>query len=374
MKFIHLSDLHIGKRVNEFSMLEDQRYILNQILNISETADAVVIAGDIYDKALPSAEAVELFDYFLTSLSDKDIPTLMISGNHDSPERIGFGNKIMRRQNIYISGVFSGSLDKITIDNVNFYLLPFIKPANVKRFYPDEKIETYEDAVRIVIENTALDKTKKNILVAHQFVTSSACDTVRCDSECISAGGIDNIDSSVFSDFDYTALGHIHSAQAIGSDFIRYAGSPLKYSFSEARHDKSITIVTIDEDIKIELYPLTPLHDMREIKGEINTLLSPEIYSLGNTEDYMHITLTDDDEILDAIGKVRAVYPNVMTLDFENKRTSQLYNIEAAENTEQKSPAELFSEFYELQNNEKMNDAELDIIYDIFKSAGGDEI
>jgi exonuclease SbcD len=372
MKFIHLSDLHIGKRVNEFSMLEDQKFILNQILDITKAADAVVIAGDVYDKPIPSSEAVELFDNFLTSLAAANIPVLIISGNHDSPERIDFGSRIMSGQGIHIAGIFSGALEKVSVCNVDFYLLPFVKPANVKRFYPDENIDTYEDAIRVIIENTPIDGKRKNVLVAHQFVTASHCDTIRCDSESISVGGVDNIDFSVFDKFDYVALGHIHSAQSIGRDTVRYAGTPLKYSFSEARHNKSVTSVTIDEDISIELLPLTPLRDMREIKGEINTLLSPEIYSQGSTDDYMHITLTDEDEILDAIGKVRAVYPNVMVLDFQNSRTNISNTIEVAENAEKKSSLQLFDEFYEMQNNVKMNDEELKIISEIFEALEGD--
>lgn len=372
MRFIHLSDLHIGKRVNGFSMLEDQRFILKQILEIAENTDAAVIAGDVYDKTIPPAEAVELFDEFLTSLSEKHIPVLIISGNHDSAERIAFASKIINKQNIYISGVFRGSLDKITIDDIDFYLMPFIKPVHVKQFFPDTKIESYEDAVKTILQNTNIDTTRKNVLIAHQFITCSHHETLRCDSESVSVGGIDNIDVSVFDCFDYVALGHIHNAQSIGRDSVRYAGSPLKYSFSEARHNKSVTVVTIDEEVKTELIPLTPIRDMREIKGDISSILSPEIYTLANTDDYVHVTLTDDDEILDAISKVRAVYPNVMAIDFCNNRTKALRDVNPIENTEQKSPFDLFGDFYEIQNNEKMNEDEEAIVRSIFESYGDD--
>ena len=225
MKFIHLSDLHIGKRVNEFSMINDQKYILEQILNIiaNEEINAVIVSGDVYDKSIPAVEAVTVFDDFLTELATKDIPTLIISGNHDSPERLGFGSKIMQNNGVHIYSVFDGELHKLKIDDVNFYMLPFVKPIMVRRFYPE--VETYEDAVRTIIENTDIDKSQKNVILSHQFITKTGAETMRSDSESVSVGGLDNIDISVFDDFDYTALGHIHRPQALMKDRIIYAGA-----------------------------------------------------------------------------------------------------------------------------------------------------
>ncbi|MBP1925504.1 exonuclease SbcD [Sedimentibacter acidaminivorans] len=379
MKFMHLSDLHIGKRVNEFNMLEDQKYILNEIIKIADNIEpnVILIAGDIYDKSMPSAEAVELFDEFLTEIAKRNLKCFVISGNHDSAERIAFGSRIMEGQGIYMSKVFGGRIDPIvlkdSIGEINLYMLPFIKPANVRRFYPDSEIESYEDAIKTVIENSHIDITKRNILVAHQFVTNSGIEPDRCDSENISVGGLDMVDASVFDCFDYVALGHLHGPQKIGRDTIRYAGSPLKYSFSESRQNKSITVIDFDkkENIKTEKIPLIPLRDMREIKGPINELVNPENYKGTNLDDYIHITLTDEDDIMDAIGKLRMVYPNVMRLDFDNKQSRALGINQVPENINLKSHCELFKEFYTLQNNDDLDDFKIKIISELFEELGG---
>jgi len=379
MKLMHLSDLHIGKRVNEFSMLEDQQYILKEILKIvvDIKPDAILIAGDVYDKSIPSAEAVELFDEFLTTIAKQRITCFVISGNHDSAERIAFGARIMTGEGIHMSKVFDGTLTPTVltddIGEVNVYMLPFIKPANVRRFYPESEIESYEDAVKVVIDKSKIDASKRNVLVAHQFITSAGIEPEKCESENISLGGLDKVDASVFDSFDYVALGHLHGPQRIGRDTIRYAGSPLKYSFSEARQNKSVTVVIFGQkgEINIDKVPLVSVRDMREIKGPINELLLPENYMDTNTNDYIHATLTDEDEIMDAIGKLHMVYPNVMRLDFDNKRSRAAGAGSAPEDIDIKSHFDLFKEFYELQNNAEIDDIKNKIVSQLFEELGG---
>lgn len=424
MKFIHLADLHIGKRVNAFPMLEDQRYILKQILTIlrEEQPDGgVILAGDIYDKAIPSAEAVELFDEFLTQLAALRLRVFIIAGNHDSPERIAFGNRLMDRSGIYLSPVYDDHVKRITCPDsaasvtlsaanavdpnagtrpvtsasvtlsaanavdlnagthsvesastsaaastcppVDVYLLPFLKPANVRRFYPEETIESYTDAIRVAIAHMDIDPTHRNLLVTHQFVTGAS----RSDSEDISVGGSDNIDASVFAPFDYVALGHLHGPQQMGeegSPLIRYAGTPLKYSFSEARHHKSVTVVEIGEkkadgvvDVCIGTRELRPLHDMREIRGSYEELTLRANYEGTATDDYIHATLTDEIEIPDAARHLQVIYPNLMKLDYDNARTrGQGSERLELEQLEEKSPLDLFSELFEKQNHKEMTE------------------
>lgn len=360
MKFIHLSDLHIGKRVNEFSMYEDQIYILKKIIEIidCEKPDAVLIAGDVYDKSIPSSEAVTLFDDFLYMLSKRDLQVFVISGNHDSPERLSFASRLIEKSGIHISPVYNGEIKPITMQDelgdVNIYMLPFIKPSNVRRFFDDE-ITSYTDAVARAIEEMKLDNTHRNILVTHQFVTGSS----RTESEEISVGGTDNVDVSVFEDFDYVALGHIHRAQNCTTEKVRYCGTPLKYSFSEANDVKSITIVELLQkgNLKISTSELIPKHDMKEIKGTYDELTAKSFYeSTTYQTDYMHITLTDEEDIPDAVGKLRTIYKNLMKLDYDNKRTRQSVQITGVSDIENKSPIKLFDDFYELQNNQPMND------------------
>lgn len=402
MKFIHLADLHIGKRVNAFPMLEDQRYILKQILTIlrEEKPDGgVILAGDIYDKAIPSAEAVELFDEFLTQLAALKLRVFIIAGNHDSPERIAFGNRLMDRSGIYLSPVYDGHVKCITCPDstspatlsdanavdqnagthsvesastsasastcppVDVYLLPFLKPANVRRFYPEETIESYTDAIRVAIAHMDIDPTHRNLLVTHQFVTGAS----RSDSEDISVGGSDNVDASVFAPFDYVALGHLHGPQQMGEEggpLIRYAGTPLKYSFSEARHHKSVTVVEIGEkkadgvvDVCIGTRELRPLHDMREIRGSYEELTLRANYEGTATDDYIHATLTDEIEVPDAARHLQVIYPNLMKLDYDNARTrGQGSDRLELEQLEEKSPLDLFSELFEKQNHKEMTE------------------
>lgn len=359
MRFFHLSDLHLGKRLGEASLIEDQEYILAEIINIveRETPDCLLIAGDVYDKSVPSAEAVRLFDSFLSQLKEKNIKVFVISGNHDSAERIAFGSRLMSTSGIYMSPVYSGNLSPITLKDeygeINIYMLPFIKPANVRSFFEEENIESYTDAVKTAINSAKIDKDKRNILVAHQFVTGAS----RCESEDISVGGSDNVDSSVFEDFDYVALGHIHSPQNVGSEKMRYCGPPLKYSFSEAGHNKSITVLDFKEkgNITLSTIPLTPKRDLREIKGSYMELTARDYYFKTNVDDYLHITLTDEEDIPDAINKLRVIYKNILKLGYDNKRTRENKAIDKVNSIENKSPLELFSEFYELQNNQSLS-------------------
>lgn len=363
MKFVHLSDLHLGKRLNGFSMLEDQEYILDQILQIidSEHPDAVLIAGDIYDKPIPPAPSVQLFDRFLCQLADRQLLVFAISGNHDSPERIAFGAHLMNRSGIHLSPVYDGNISPITLHDengpVNIYLLPFVKPAHLRRFFPEKEIVSYTDALRVAVEQMSIDTTQRNLLVTHQFVTGA----LRCDSEEISVGGSDNVDAAVFADFDYVALGHIHNPQNIGSPAIRYCGTPLKYSFSEASHTKSVSVVSLPSkgELEVQTVPLIPLHDLRELRGSYQQLTARETYLGTATDDYLHITLTDEEDIHDAIAKLRVIYPNLMKLDYDNRRTRAGIPLEADQKIETKTPLQLFCEFYEKQNNQPLSDEQL---------------
>ena len=345
MRILHLADLHIGKRVNGFSMLEDQKYILNQILGIvkERQTEVVLIAGDVYDKAIPSAEAVEAFDDFLTKLVEAKQKVLLISGNHDSEERLAFASQVMKKSGVYFAPVFSGDIEKVTLQDecgdIHFYMLPYRKPAKV--------VEVLEKLL-----NEKIDKTERNILHAHQFLTGAT----PSESEEFSVGGIENIDAQMFEDFDYVALGHIHRAQQVGKEYIRYAGTPLKYSFSEVNHKKSVTIVEIKEKgtVLAELVTLKPLRDMRDLKGTYMELTARENYQDTDTNDYVHITLTDEEDIIDVIAKLRIIYPNLMKLNYDNTRTRSRQNICMEEQVEQKSPMELFSDFYLQQNNQEM--------------------
>lgn len=359
MKLLHLSDLHIGKRVYEFSMLEDQKYILGEILGIvdRERPDGVLLAGDIYDKTVPSGEAVQVLDGFLTALADRGVPVFLISGNHDSPERIAFGAEIMSGRGVYVSPVYDGTGRSVVMEDqygpVTIWLLPFLKPAVVRHAFPDQEIGTYEDAVRTAVERLEVDTGTRNVLVSHQFVTGA----FRCESEEVSVGGLDQVGVSVFAPFDYVALGHIHSPQHVGRETVRYCGTPLKYSFSEVSQEKSVTMVELFEKgtIKVSQIPLRPLRDMRKLRGTYMEVTSRDFYKEMNTEDYVQITLTDEDDIPEGIRKLRMVYPNLMRLEYDNRRTREDREVEAGSQEKDRTPLELLEEFYELQNNQPMN-------------------
>ena len=367
MKLIHLSDIHLGKRVNEFSMLEDQAHILKKILAVvdEEKPNGVLIAGDVYDKSVPSTEAVQLFDDFLVRLAERKLPVFIISGNHDSPERLSFANRLIDAVGIHLAPVYNGVVEPITLSDeygpVNVYMLPFIKPAHVRGFFPDTEITGYSDAVAAAIGRMNIDKTQRNVLITHQFVTGAQ----RSDSEELSVGGTDNIGAEVFCDFDYVALGHIHGPQNMDSGRIRYCGSPLKYSFSEAAQQKSVTVAELKEKGALEIHtvPLIPRRDMVELKGSYQQLTLREFYeSTTYQEDYTHITLTDEEDIPDAVAKLRAVYHNLMKLDYDNTRTRHSAAISGAENVETRSPIDLFAEFYELQNGLPMSAEQTELV------------
>ena len=372
MKLIHLSDLHLGKRVNEFSMVDDQKYILDEILKIidGEHPDGVILAGDIYDKPVPSAEAVQLFDRFLCDLAERKLQVLAISGNHDSAERMAFGAKLMDASGIHMSPVYGGMTEPVILNDeygpVYFWMLPFLKPAHVRRFYPDAEIESYTDAMKAAVDAMNADFSKRNVLITHQFVTGAG----RSESEELSVGGSDNVDGTVFEGFDYVALGHIHRPQNMESERIRYCGTPLKYSFSEASHEKSVTVVELGAktgegacgEFQIRTIPLTPKHDLREIRGTYLELTSRDYYLGTRTDDYLHITLTDEEDVPDAVGKLRIIYPNLMKLDYDNARTRASQSLTLADDVEHRSPLDLFGEFYQIQNNQEMSSQQCELM------------
>ena len=371
MKFIHLSDLHLGKRVNEYSMIEDQEYILKEIISIvdREKSDAVIIAGDVYDKPVPPSEAVMLFDSFLNQLANRKIHTFIISGNHDSAERMSFGSRLILESGIHISRAYEGKIEPIILEDeygaINVYMLPFIKPANIRRF-TDEIVESYTDAVRAAIADMSIDPNGRNLLITHQFVTGSS----RTDSEEIAVGGTDNVDASAFLGFDYVALGHIHRPQSCTAKHIRYCGTPLKYSFSEAKDEKSVTVIEIKEkgSIDIKTVALVPMRDMVELRGRYDELMQRSFYEgTSYQEDYTHITLTDEEDVIDAIGRLRVVYHNLMKLDYDNKRTRADAMLEEISEVESKSPMELFSDFYEMQNNSPLSDEQREFMQNLIE-------
>ena len=363
MKFLHLADLHLGKRVNGFSMLEDQAHILRQILAIldDEQPDGVLIAGDVYDKSVPSVEAVGLLDGFLTELRARGVQVLLISGNHDSPERLAFGGRVMDSCGIHISPVYDGALAPVTLHDefgpVHVWLLPFVKPAHVRRWFPDADIESYTDAVAEAVAHMDIDTAARNVLVTHQFVTGGT----RSGSEELSVGGTDNVDSGVFAPFDYVALGHLHGAQHIGRETIRYAGSPLKYSFSEARQHKSVTVVTLGEkgDVQVRTAALTPLRELREIRGSYDELTARSFYEHTTyRSDYLHLILTDEQDVFDAMSRLRTIYPYLMTLDYDNARTRAAGGMSVPAETERRTPLELFEALYTRQNHQPMSEVQ----------------
>lgn len=369
MKFMHLSDLHIGKRVNEFSMLEDQKYILAQILEMvkEEQVDGVFLAGDLYDKPVPPAEAVRVLDSFLTRLAGMGVPVFAVSGNHDSAERVAFGAQLFSSRGVYLSPVYEGQTESISLTDdygeVRVHLLPFVKPAVVRHIFEEEEINSYQDAVRVAVEHMEIDPAVRNVLVAHQFVTGAA----RCESEEILVGGLDNVDVTVFDRFDYVALGHIHSPQHVGRETVRYCGTPLKYSFSEAEQEKSVTVVEFKEKGQVELrkIPLTPLRDMRRIRGNYLEVTARSFYENTNTEDYVQITLTDEEDVPDGLQKLRVIYPNLMRLEYDNTRTRESGDVTGACEVDRKSAPELFGEFYELQNNQPMSEKQEAFVRDL---------
>lgn len=373
MKLFHLSDLHIGKRVNEFSMIEDQKYILTQILYAAdqEKPDGILISGDVYDRTIPTAEAVQVFDAFLTRLSEQKIPAFIISGNHDSAERLAFGSSLMGKSGIYFSKVYDGTVEKIPMQDaygtVWIYLLPFLRPSTIRHALPEraEEVQSAADAVRIALEQTKIDEKERNVLLAHQFVTGAK----RCDAEELQVGDVDQIPAELFTSFEYVALGHIHSPQKVGRETVRYCGAPLKYSFSEAGQEKSITVVELKEkgSVGLRTIPLKPLHDLRKIRGTYLEVTAKSFYENRDCEDYLQVTLTDEEDVPDGMAKLRTIYPNLMRLEYDNKRTRSNAEVRAAERVEEKSELELFQEFYELQNNQSMTEVQEQFVEELLR-------
>ena len=378
MKWIHLGDLHLGKRVNGFSMLEDQAYILEEILKIldEERPDGLLIAGDVYDRAVPSAEAVRLLDDFLCRLSARGLPVYLISGNHDSPERLSFGGRLMEQSGIHISPVYEGRVEPICLEDaygpIHLYLLPFLKAAQVRPFFPERKIESDSEALAAAIEAMEIDPGVRNVLVAHQFVVGGE----RSESEELLLGGTDGVDARVFDGFDYVALGHLHGPQKLGRESLRYCGSPLKYSFSEAEQKKSLTVVELREKGVVELrtLPLHPRRDLVKLRGSYETLTARDFYrGTHYREDYVQITLTDEEDITDAPAKLRIIYPYLMKLDYDNRRTRAASCIQGAEEIKRKSPLELLEEFYEKQNGQPMGEQQRELSRELIEKIWEEE-
>lgn len=379
MKFLHLGDLHLGKTLFDFDLVEDQRYILDQILCIAEkeSVDGVLIAGDVYDKSVPSEAATKLLDYFLMKLAQKEIKVFMVSGNHDSDDRLNYGSTLFASNQIFISAVFDGKLHRQSFADgdtkIDIYMLPFVKASQVRHYFPDEKIESYDDAVRTIIRNTDINEDNKNILVAHQFVSGKGEDPALAGSESVgtqSVGLVEKIGYNCFDDFDYVALGHIHSPQKVGREEIRYAGSPLKYSLSEANNEKSVSLITVSaqERVKIELVPLKPMRNVRHLKGTLKELLDKK--NVKAPEDFIYATLTDEDIINDAMGIFQQIYPNTVRIDYDNSHTREIDQVDISKIAENKSFPELIGDFYRLMYGCEITEEEMDVMRTAAREAG----
>ena len=368
MKLLHIGDLHLGKSLGDFDLIRDQKYILDQILGIikEKAVDGVLIAGDVYDKAVPSEAAMNLLDYFLSSLSRSGVLTFMISGNHDSDDRLNYGSDLFAANQIYIASKYDGTLYRRTVTDAygeaDIYLLPFVKASQVKHFFPDAEIATYDDAVRVILSHAGVDPDRRNIIVAHQFVTGRSEDPALGGSESVgtqSVGLVEKIGYDCFDTFDYAALGHIHSPQRVGREEVRYAGSPLKYSLSEVNNAKSVPIITLGEkgDVSLELIPLHPMRDLRHIKGPMKMLLDKT--NITGSDDFIYVTLTDEDTVNDAMGIFQQVYPNTVKIDYENSHTRAIEQVDISSIAENKSFSELIGDFYRLMYQCEMSEEEM---------------
>ena len=376
MKLAHISDLHLGKKLDNFSLIEDQQHILAQIIDtaLSEGCDGILIAGDVYDKSMPSAEAVKLFNEFLTNLSKTPLAVYIISGNHDSSERVNYASEILKAANIHIGAVYDGKPEIITVSDgygeLDICLMPFVKPSTVKGSYPDAVIDSYTDMMRVVIEKSGIDKSRRCVMVCHQFITGAST----CDSEYASVGTLDNIDASVFEGFDYVALGHIHSPQNIAEN-VRYCGSPLKYSVSEIDQKKSVTIVELKgkNDVSVYEKQLVPLREMIPLKGSYDRLMERSFYEGLDLDDFFSITLTDEDEIPYVMNKLRNVYKYIVSLSYDNIRTRTESMINGEVSTETRSPLELFSSLFRQQWGRDMSDEQNEYINRMIEEIWEDE-
>lgn len=388
MKLMHLSDLHLGKRLNEISLYDDQKYILHQLVELAQKnkPDAIFIAGDVYDKSVPAAEAVSLFDAFLNQLAEMHFPVYIISGNHDSAERLAFGAQLMQKSRVHIASAYTGKVQEFVLQDeygsVHIFLLPFLKPALVKHYLPEEeadKINSYHDALQAAVAQLSLDKKERNILVAHQFVTGA----ISAGSESVNVGGLDNVGAEVFVDFDYVALGHIHNPQNVGeNEHIRYCGTPLKYSFAELQQQKSVTFVELGAkgSLQLKLVPLQPLHELRHLRGTYQELIKKENYQAypidedGCLRDFYYITLTDEDDVPNALQNLRSVYKNILQLDYDNQRTRTDNALEVESEPEEKTPLELIDSFFEQQNNQSMSEQQKAYVMKLLEKLGGEAV
>ncbi len=395
MKFIHLGDLHLGKKLYEYSLIEDQKYILDEILKIADqnNVTGVVIAGDIYDQSRPAEEAVKLLDYFLNELAKRKIYTFIISGNHDSDERLNYGSVLFEKNDIFIAAKYNGKLFKKTIADeygeLDVYLLPFVKASQVRHFFSDEEINDYDDAVRAVIRHADIDTSRRNMIAAHQFVIGrkkasssgsglNASDTEAFDPVCSgsesigtrSVGTVEKIGYDIFDFFDYIALGHIHSPQRVGREEVRYSGSPLKYSLSECGCDKSVPIVSFKEkgEVVIETAPLNPKRDLRHLEGNLEELLKKE--NVKDPDDFIYVTLTDEDRIDNAMEIIRQTYKNTVKIDFHNSRTQDIYDVDISDVTEKQSFEEMIGSFYKMIFDSPMTEEEMEYLKTSAKEAG----
>ncbi len=370
MRFLHVSDLHIGKKVKGFSLYEDQIHVLKQIINTAKAkdVDGIIIAGDIYDTSMPSGEAVNCFDEFISEIHSLGISCYVVSGNHDSVSRVAFGSNIMAKEKIYFAKKYSGLITPIEADKeTNIWLLPFIRPVDVREYHSDFEVGSYEDMMRTVIGNLKINPKKTNILVAHQFITKSGVSPQTSDSETVSLGTLDNIDFSNFDKFDYVALGHIHKPQSMGRETVRYAGSPLKYSFSEKNDKKSMVIIDcLKKKISLDYVSFKPIRDMKEFAGKFEDLVK-----LPKTDDYARIVLQDENYIVDVKQKLETNFTNIMEIVYDNLYTRENKHIKKAELIEKQTPQELFGIFYELQNNKKLNSEQKKIVEKVFEDLEG---
>ena len=380
MRFFHISDLHIGKKLREKDISDDQVYILKEIIRLVDDhkPDGVLIAGDVYDRSVPPASALNIFNDFITELETRDVKVFIISGNHDSPDRLQFAKDILSKSDVYIAGSFDGHLDKVTMEDeygkVNVYMLPFIKPSSVANFYKDEVVDSYDKALRLVIDSAKIDTDERNILISHQFVTNLGKEPETSESESVRIGGLDNIEVSALDSFDYVALGHLHKPQKVGRETVRYCGTPLKYSFSEANHTKSVTMVSMEDKGKITInkLPLTPLKDMYIIKDTLDNLLQKQEYT-QYSDQYIYAIITDEEDLFDPIGQLRSIYDNILLLEIENRKSQYINDDLAYEgDIKEKDPLELFKEFYFLQNNEEISDKQENILMKTLDQLGGE--
>lgn len=379
MRLMHIGDLHLGKSLGDFDLTEDQEYLLNQLLEIVEkqSVDAVLIAGDVYDKAIPSEAATRMLNYFLNNLARRNIYVYMISGNHDSDERLNYGSELFETNQIFISTKYDGNLYKQTLkvgqDEADIYLLPFVKASHVRHFLPDAKIESYDDAVRAILDKEDIDESKNNILVAHQFVVGKSEDPKLSGSESLgtqSVGTVEKIGYDCFDLFDYVALGHIHSPQKVGRKEVRYSGSPLKYSLSEVNNEKSVSLITVSGKgkVDIELIPIKPMRNMRHLKGKIKDLLDKD--SVTAPEDFIYATLTDEEIVNDAMGIFQQVYPNTVKIDYDNSHTREIEQVDISKIAENRSFAELISDFYRQIYSCEISEEEMDVMRSVAREAG----